>query len=116
MGSVLTLSPGQEETFTLSHLGVEKPAFTVWLRLRDQEGNNYEFTSLPFEVTAEAAGRGRRGIYRQKRQGCRSQDGVICCIILNRADSGVLFYILRDSLPFFRKRKAVRRKAHSDSN
>ncbi len=117
MGSVLALSPGQEETFTLSHLGVEETeTFTVLVKAEDQEGNNYEFTSLPFEVTV--------GLQEEEEEEYTGRNGraavlrtvLIVVLFLIVLTAGVLFYILRDSLPFFRKRKAVRRKAHSDSN
>ncbi len=113
MGSVLTLSPGQEETFTLSHLGVEETeTFTVLVKAEDPEGNALEFTSQPFEITV--------GL-QESQEGGRDSEGkitllktvLIVVIFLIVLIAGALLYIVRDSLPFFRKRKTLKPKAPS---
>lgn len=117
MGSVLTLSPGQEETFRLPQLGVEETeSFTIVVKAEDQEGNDYEFTSEPFEIVV-----GLEGLDDEEDAGSRGRVAVlrtilIVIILLIILTAGALLYVLRDSIPFFqkfRKRRTLKNKAPS---
>ena len=117
MGSVLTPSPGQEETFRLPQLGVEETeSFTIVVKAEDQEGNDYEFTSEPFEIVV-----GLEGLDDEEDAGSRGRVAVlrtilIVIILLIILTAGALLYVLRDSIPFFqkfRKRRTLKNKAPS---
>lgn len=112
LGSLLVLNPGEEKNFNLSHLSVEETgSFVVVVKAQDQKGNDLEFRSRQFEVTVGVT---------DEAQPTRDLDSgnvtllkvaltvVIFLIILT---SGTLIYLVRDSLPFFKKRRSLKHRA-----
>ncbi len=105
MGSVLELNPGDEETFKISQLGMEETeSFTIVVKAQAQQGNYVEFSSEPFEIIVGG----------EDAQGDSASDTgkamllktvFIVIIFLIILTAGVLLYMVRDSLPFFRNRK-----------
>lgn len=112
MGSLLVLEPGEEQAFTLPHLNVEQTSsFVVVVKAEDEEGNELEFRSRSFEVKV--------GVAAEETDQRGSDSGrigllkvvftvVIFLIILT---AGTLLYLVRDSLPFLKRRKKLKQRA-----
>jgi len=112
MGSMLVLGPGEEQTFTLSHLSVEQTgSFVVVVKAEDEEGNDLEFKSQQFEVTVGVTDEA------EDQGGSNSGKATILKVVLTivifliMLVAGTLIYLVRDSLPFFSKRKGLKNRA-----
>jgi len=113
MGSLLVLGPGEEQTFTLSHLSVEQTSsFVVVVKAEDQEGNELEFRSQNFEVTVEMPvdEKNQLGLDSGRMIGLLKVAFTIV-IFLIILTAGTLIYLVRDSLPFFRRRRNLKHRA-----
>lgn len=112
MGSMLVLDPGDEQTFTLPHLSVEETSsFVVVVKAEDQEGNDLEFRSQSFEVTVGMADESQDESGLSSGKVTLLKVALTVVIFLIILVSGTLIYMVRDSLPFFRRRKGLKHRA-----
>jgi uncharacterized membrane protein len=112
MGSMLVLNPGEEQMFSLSYLSVEQTSsFVVVVKAEDEEGNDLEFRSQHFEVAVGVTdgAQNRHGSDSGKVTLLKVALTVVIFLIILTA--GTLIYLVRDSLPFFRRRKSLKHRA-----
>ncbi|MBM7582575.1 putative membrane protein [Caldicoprobacter guelmensis] len=112
MGSALVLNPGEEKTFNLPYLSVEETSsFVVVVKAQDQEGNDLEFRSQQFEVTVGVTDKAQNpgGLDSGKVAILKTALTVVIFLII--LTSGMLIYLVRDSLSFFKRRKSLKHRA-----
>lgn len=109
MGSMLALNSGEEQTFSLSHLSVEQTSsFVVVVKAEDEEGNDLEFRSQPFEVAVGVTDEEQNRTDTGKVTLLKVALMVVIFLIILTA--GTLIYLVRDSLPFFRRRRSLKHR------
>jgi hypothetical protein len=109
IGSALVLTPGEQQVFRLSYLEVEQTStYVAVVTAKDEKGNDMEFTSRPFEIVVDMEGKDR---WLGDGRATLLRAVLILIIFLIILTAGTLIYMVRDSLPFFNRRKSLRRRA-----